>query len=474
MELQVNLVGKKNLSREIYGQIRNAIGNGRLRPGDRVPASRELAQSLKVSRMTVTVAYERLMGEGYLVSRIGAGTFVSTGVAVESRKPRRQRVESLRTRAVWDSIALPNAFAEPAQFDFRSGLPDATLFPHKVWRQLMARNMRSESVSSGVYGHPAGLTGLREAIAQHIGVSRAVQASPDDVTITSGAQQALDIVVRGLLEPRQEVAMEDPGYTPPRLLFKSLGMRVHGITVDAEGMVVDALPDNARLVYVTPSHQYPLGITMSLRRRLRLLEWADRHNAAIIEDDYDSEFRFEERPIEPLQTLDTSGRVIYVGSFSKTLLPTLRLGFVVTPNSCTPAVQKAKYVTDWHTSMLLQATLTSFIYEGGFARHLRKMNRVYRERHELVKHILKKDFAEHLEVIPSVAGLHVAAVARSASSEKISHLVRNGADVGVAVQDLSKFSASPAARRGLILGYGTIATAHIREGLNRLLRCLQR
>ncbi len=473
MELQVNLVGRKNLSREIYRQIRNAIGDGRLLPGDRVPASRQLAPSLKVSRTTVTAAYDRLIGEGYLVSRIGAGTYVSAGVAFESPKPRRQRVDSmLRIRPVWDSISLSSAFADPAHFDFRSGLPDATLFPHDVWRRLMAREMRSESVASGVYGHAAGHRGLREAIARHIGVSRGVQASPDDVTITNGAQQALDLLARVLLEPRHGVAMEDPGYTPPRLLFQSLGAQVHVVPVDEQGIVVDALPRHVRFVYVTPSHQYPLGVTMSLPRRLRLLEWAERNNAAIIEDDYDSEFRFEERPIEPLQTLDTSGRVIYVGSFSKTLLPTLRLGFVVTPTSCTPAVQKAKYVTDWHTSTLMQSTLASFIKEGRFARHLRKMNRVYRERHEMITNILKRDFAEHLEVIPSVAGLHVSAVARSASSEEISRVARRAADVGVAVQELSRFAVNPT-RPGLILGYGAIATAHIHEGLNRLRRCFE-
>ena len=212
---------------------------------------------------------------------------------------------------------------------------------------------------------------MREAIARHIGVSRGIAASPDDITITSGAQQALDIVARSLLAPGDRVAVEDPGYVPPRLLFKSLGAQVYGVPVDDQGIVVDALPRHTRLVYLTPSHQYPLGVTLSLPRRLALLAWAERNNAGIIEDDYDSEFRFEGRPMEPLQTLDTSGRVIYVGSFSKTMLPSLRLGFVVTPPSLQAAMHKAKHLSDWHTSTLAQAALARFIDDGGFGNHWR-------------------------------------------------------------------------------------------------------
>ena len=472
MDVHINLIGRRNLSGEIYRQLRYAITEGRLRPGDCLPASRDLARSLQVSRTTVTVAYDRLAGEGFVVTRVGAGTYVSCHIATESKKPRKAGVDSsLRPRAMWDSIYVSNAFAQPARFDFRTGLPDASLFPHQNWRRLMNRELRRESLSMGVYAQAAGHRLLREAIARHIAVSRGVQTSPDEVTITSGAQQAIDVVARVLLEPRDEVAMEDPGYPVPRLLFESLGMRVRGVPVDEQGIVVDAIPRAARLVYVTPSHQYPLGVTMSLPRRLALLDWAARNNAAIVEDDYDSEFRFEERPIEPLQTLDTTGRVIYVGSFSKTLLPTLRLGFVVTPSSCTTAVHRAKYVTDWHTSMLAQGALARFINDGSFARHLRKMNRVYRERHELVKKIITKDFADHLELIPSVAGLHMAAVARCASAEEIDRVLDQAAERDVAVQSLAKFAVDAMRRPGLMIGYGAIATGDIQEGMKRLREC---
>ncbi|HEX3249948.1 MAG TPA: PLP-dependent aminotransferase family protein [Pyrinomonadaceae bacterium] len=471
MEFQVNLVGRKNLSGEIYRQIRNAIGDGRLRPGDCLPASRDLAHSLKVSRTTVTVAYDRLAGEGFLVSRIGAGTFVNNQLVRTTREEKRRRVDgSLKPRAVWDSITLSRAFDKPAQFDFRTGLPDASLFPHETWRRLVVRALRVEAVAGGVYSEPAGYRGLREAIARHIGVSRGVQISADDITITSGAQQSLDLIARALLAPGDRVAVEDPGYHPPRFLFQSLGAVIHGVPVDDEGIIADQLPRNARLVYVTPSHQYPLGVTMSLPRRLALLDWADRNNAAIIEDDYDSEFRFEGRPVEPLHTIDVSGRVVYIGSFSKTLLPTLRLGFIATPPSCTSAVHKAKYVADWHTSMVLQVALAQFIDQGAFARHIRKVRRVYTERHERVVQILKKDFADHLEVIPAVAGLHIAAMARSASVDQISDVALRAAEVGVLVQRLAKFAIN-APHPGLLFGYGAIPTSRIPEGLSLLRSC---
>jgi GntR family transcriptional regulator/MocR family aminotransferase len=474
VELHVSLIGRKNLSGEIYRQLRRVILDGRLRPGDLLPPSRELARGLGVSRNTVTVAYDRLAGEGFVTSRVGAGTFVNQRVSQAPREAKRPADGALRPRPIWDSIPLSTAFGRQAQFDFRTGLPDASLFPHDAWRRLMVRQLRSDVVRAGLYGHPAGHRDLREAIARHIGIARGVEASAEDVTVTSGTQQALDVVARVLLAPGDRVAVEDPGYPPPRRLFESLGMRVRGVPVDRHGLVVDALPRHARLVYVTPSHQFPLGVPMALSRRQALLAWAERTNAAIIEDDYDSEFRFGGRPIEPLQTLDTAGRVVYVGSFSKTMLPTLRLGFVVTPPSLRAAVHKAKYVTDWHTSMLAQATLARFISDGGFARHIRRVGGAYRVRHEMVMNALTHDFADHLEVIQSAAGLHVAAVARRASTDQIGAVVRRASEAGVEVHELSRYAVDGRARPGLVLAYGAIATAHIEEGLRRLRYCFER
>ena len=472
MELHINLIGRKNLSGEIYRQIRRAITDGRLRPGDCLPASRDLARSLQVSRMTVTVAYDRLTGEGFLRSRIGAGTFVSNHVTSTRETARTAHGEgALNPRALWDQVQLSRAFAKPAEFDFRTGLPDASLFPHETWRRLLARELRAQVATAGVYDDSGGHRGLREAIARHVGISRGLQVSPNDVTITNGAQQAIDLIARALIAAGDRVAIEDPGYAPPSYLFKSLGARVQGVPVDEEGIVVDAIARDTRLVYVTPSHQYPLGVTMSLSRRLALLDWAARNNAAIIEDDYDSEFRFEERPLEPLQTLDTSGRVVYVGSFSKTLLPTLRLGFLATPSCCTTAVHKAKYVTDWHTSTLVQAVLARFIDEGGFARHVRKVGRVYAERRALITKILKRDFAKQLTIVPSIAGLHLTTVAPSASLEDMNVLFQRASEHGIQLQRLAKFYFEQPARAGLLFGYGAISSPKIPEALRLLRSC---
>jgi GntR family transcriptional regulator/MocR family aminotransferase len=422
--------------------------------------------------MTVTVAYDRLAGEGFLNARVGAGTYVRKHISPVCGGFGRNKPEgTIRPRPLWDSIRVTRVFDAAAEFDFRAGLPDASLFPHTAWRRTVAREMQSEAVSAGVYAHPAGHRGLRESIARHLGLARGVEASADDITITSGAQQALDVVARVLVSPGDRVAVEDPGYPPPRLLFKSLGALVTGVPVDDEGIVVDALPPQTRVVYVTPSHQFPLGVTMSLPRRLALLEWAARNKTAIIEDDYDTEFRFGGRPIEPLQTLDTAGRVIYVGSFSKSLLPTLRLGFVWTPPCCTPAVHKAKYVADWHTSMVMQSALARFLDDGGFARHIRRIGRVYTQRHEIISGILTRDFGDQLRILPSVAGLHITALAKTASVKKISSIARHAGDLGVRVQELSYFAVDSRRRAGVVLGYGAIPSARIPEGMRRLRDC---
>ena len=304
-------------------------------------------------------------------------------------------------------------------------------------------------------------------------MSRGVHVSPEQVVVTNGTQQALDIVAGVLAAPGDDVAVEDPGYTPPWQLFAARGLRVTGVPVDDEGIVVDRLPDSARLVYVTPSHQYPLGTTMSLARRSALLRWADRHGGAVVEDDYDSEFRFAGRPVEPLQTLDRSGRVVYVGSFSKTMLPTLRIGFVAAPPSLVPALQAAKFLTDWHTSLPTQVALAWFIDEGHFARHLRRMRAVYRERHDRLVDALSRAFADDLQVVPSSCGLHVSAIAPGLTPEEVGRVVRRAAAADVAVQPLSMFRVGVEARAGLVAGYGALEADDIDEALRRLRRALR-
>ncbi len=472
MTFHVSLVGRQNLRTEIYRQMRDAILNGLVSPGDPLPPSRELARTLNVSRMTVTGAYYRLRVEGFTNTRIGAGTFVSEQVAARDRSTR-DHPGMLKARRVWRSVELSSAFVHTAAYDFRTGIPDASMFPHSQWRRLMTRALRSHAPGVLLYGHPAGCPELRAAIARHIGISRGVIASADDVTVTNGTQQALDILARVLLAPGDRIVVEDPGYRPPRRLFESLGVRVIGVPVDREGIAVDKIPRNVRAVYVTPSHQYPLGLAMTLARRQALLAWAERNATAIIEDDYDSEFRFGGRPLDPLYTLDRSGRVIYIGSFSKTLLPSLRLGFVVAPPSLRAAVHKAKFVCDWHSPSLAQLALAHFLNDGGFVRHIRNVNAVYKERHAIVTETLNRDFANHLELIPANTGLHVTAVARKASADQIAAVARRAGEDGVVIQVLSFFAVGKAELAGVVLGYGGVATHRIEEGLRRLRRCFR-
>jgi GntR family transcriptional regulator/MocR family aminotransferase len=425
----------------------------------------------------VGAAYERLVAEGFLAARAGVGTYVSDGVPAGRRTRRPTRAPAIRTRPVWDGQPEPEDMsAVNPVFDFRPGIPDARYFPFATWRALLADALREASVGAGAYTDPAGHVGLRAAIARHIGVSRAVSATAEDVLVTSGTQQAVDLIGRVLLEPGDVAVVEDPGWVPPRVLLETMGARVVRVPVDGEGLVVEALPERTRVVHVSPSHQFPLGVAMSLRRRLALLGWAERTGAVIIEDDYDSEFRYVGRPVEPLHSLDRSGQVLYVGSLSKTLLPTLRLGFCVAPPSLHLALRKAKFVADWHTILPVQAALARYIDQGGFARHIRRMRRVYQERHDRIAEILARDFTDVLAPIPSVAGLHLSAHLRNTTvNDQIDDeaLVDQARRAGVGVYPVSIFGSAASPHRGLILGYGAISLDRIDEGLRLLRRCLQ-
>jgi GntR family transcriptional regulator/MocR family aminotransferase len=469
MDLHVHLEGRENLARQIYAQLRGAILSGRLRRGDRLPPTRQLASRLAVSRNTVSLAYEWLASEGLLAGRTGAGSFVESDP--EARPTQARAGVAIRHRAIWDAIDLPAPREHTPRYDFGVGMPDASLFPYDTWRRLLARQIRP-SLMKADYGDPAGHPKLRAAIARHVAVSRGVNAGADDVLITNGAQQAFDLIARVLIEPGMRVGVEEPGYPPPRLLFESLGARVTAVPVDSSGLDVAALPDDARFVYVTPSHQFPLGMPMSHARRTALLAWAERRNAVIIEDDYDSEFRFGGRPLETLQAIDRSGRVIYVGSFSKSLLPSLRLGFVIAPPSLQAPLQAASYVAGWYAQWPAQAALASLIDSGLLARHVRKMRRVYADRHDRILRTLTSDFKQWLIPIPSVTGMHLAATLRSRSVRLERELAERALEEDVAFDRLSSYYTSDRPRTGVVLGYGAIATSKIDEGLRRLRECL--
>ncbi|WP_370962271.1 PLP-dependent aminotransferase family protein [Amycolatopsis sp. cg9] len=460
MDFHVSLAGRGDLSVRIYRQLRDAVLDGRLRAGERLPPTRELARRLAVSRNTVAVAYDRLTADGFLTGRVGAGTYVSASLPA----PRRRSVPSAagpRPKPVWRSLPPPVAAAtrEPS-FDFRVGIPDAGLFPLETWRRFLARELRDGVAHyAGPEGHPA----LRAAIARHAGVSRSVRAEAEDVLVTQGAQQALDLLCRVLLSPGDRVAVEDPGYRLAKLLFASHGAEVVGVPVDGEGLDVAALPPRTKLVYVTPSHQFPLGTPMSLPRRAALLAWASRADALVVEDDYDSEFRFSDRPLEPLQSLDRDGRVAYVGSFSKTLLPMLRLGFLVAPASLREALCHARQLSDWHGDLPAQAALARFIDDGLFARHLRRATKAYAERHGRLVSTLDRVFAGRLRVVPSAAGLHLCALADA----DLEPIATRAAAAGVAVQTLSDLCGG-FPLPGLVLGYGSIPVERIDAGLAAL------
>jgi GntR family transcriptional regulator/MocR family aminotransferase len=471
MDVHVTLKGRGDLTARIYRQLFDAVLDGRLRPGERLPPTRELARRLEISRNTVALAYERLVAEGVLTSRIGAGTFVCTEPVGPNRARHAPAGGAAQPRSVWKTIPEPpSARSGAPRYDFRVGSPDATLFPFTVWRRLVARQLRPGTLDWARYGEPGGHMGLRAAIARHVGISRSVRAGAGDVIVTQGAQQALDLIGRVVLDHGDTVAVEEPGYPPARLLFRSLGARVIGVPVDDEGLVVSAIPKVARLVYVTPSHQFPSGVAMSLTRRAALLTWAEQRNALIIEDDYDSEFRFEGRPLDPLQTLDATGRVIYVGSFSKVMLPTLRLGFLIAPASLHAAFRTAKQLTDWHGEVPTQAALARFIDDGLLGRHIRKVAREYAIRHAMIAEAIRRDFGAYLQLIPSAAGLHMAARTAPGVSIDLEQVVARAESWGLLVRPLSNFSAANRPRDGLVIGYGAVATTGIDEGLRRLLR----
>ncbi len=458
--IQLLLDKRGELASGIYRQLLEAIVDGRLRPGEKLPPSRELAQRLDVARNTVSVAYERLIAEGFLTARVGSGTFVEeVGTSRQRRAPAGGDVQP---RQLWSSLRAVPPVASSV-YDFRVGVPDWRLFPLQTWRRLVSSELRTAVIRDADYRDPAGHPRLREAIARYVGISRSVRADAADVVVTQGAQQAIDLVARVLIEPGDHVAVEEPGYPPARQAFAVHGAQVDAVPVDEEGIVVEAIPRCVKLVYVTPSHQFPLGTPMSVARRTALLQWAQRRGAVILEDDYDSEFRFADRPLEPLQSLDRSGRVIYVGSFSKTMMPMLRQGFLIAPASLQPALHTAKQLADWRGDLSTQGALARFLDDGMLARHVRKATRVYAARHELITTILRRDFARWLDVIPSAAGLHLCARLRPGTSyAPVPWMESLGRYCYQTVQD------------GLVIGYGGIQLEQITPALRRLARAFTR
>ena len=464
MDFQITLTDRRDLTRQIYRQMRAAILGGRLRAGQRLPSTRSLATQVSVARKTVTRAYDLLFSESLVTGSPGSGTYVAREI-VRSKKYPSSAESVLRPRAVWAHVLDRASAVEPTapRFDFGVGMPDISLFPFALWRSLVASSGRVLRELDAQYGDPQGDPRLREAIARYVAFTRGVVCDASRIVITHGAQQAFDLIARVLLNPGDVAAVEEPGYPPVRQLWATQGVKVKSVSVDAEGLCVSKLPQNARLVYVTPSHQFPLGMPMSLERKLHLLKWAAEHRACILEDDYDSEFRFDPRPLEALQSLDKRGLVVYVGTFSKVLHPGIRVGFIVAPKSLASALSTARRLTDSHEALVTQAALARFIMEGHLARHVRRMSKVYARRRARLLDLLGRSTEVFGEMVPSVAGLHVACLIKDES--RLQPLLRSAMLQGVALTPLSRFSTQSGRSMGFALGYGRISEDQISEAL---------
>jgi GntR family transcriptional regulator/MocR family aminotransferase len=469
MELHVVIQGSKDLSGQLYRQLREAIESGRLKAGTQLPPTRLLAQQLGISRKTVADTYALLTYDNLLTGKVGVGTFVNAQAVGQDRKQGHESLASAAIVAKWRNIST--ALGHPSmdavlRYDFIGGATTRNQFPQDDWRRCVQHALRQTARSRGLYSQPAGLPALRDAIARHAAFSRGVRCDAEDVLVCHGAQQALDLLARVLIEPGCCVAVEDPGYPPARQLFAAQGAEVIGVPVDAEGICVDAIPDSARLIYVTPSHQFPLGMAMSQARREALLEKALRIGAVIIEDDYDCEFRYEGRPTDTLQSLDSRGAVAYVGTFSKTLQPELRLGYCILPPALIEAATAAKQLSDWHCSTLAQWALAKFIDEGFLLKHIRRCHGIYASRRERILERFRDDLAPWFELVPSVAGFHVAALAKLPLD--IPLLVELARKVDVGLYGLAGFSYKAPPRHGLFLGYGAIETLDLDPALDRV------
>jgi GntR family transcriptional regulator/MocR family aminotransferase len=462
------------LHRQIYDGLRRAILDGLLRPGQRVPSTRVLAVELEVSRLPVLTAYEQLLHEGYLVGRVGAGTFVSEALPDDAL--RSIPLASASADTVSDAVgarstgrtarATPTDRAEPVRTSLRSrheggirpfriSLPALDAFPHATWARLVARHARALTPARMAYGNPAGLRTLRAAIAEHLRTARAVRCEAEDVLVVSGSQAALRICAAVLLRTDDRIAVEEPGYPLARAALRASGAELALVPVDDDGMDVAALRalgDGVRAAYVTPSHQYPLGVSITAARRMALLDWAAQRGAWIIEDDYDSEYRYVSRTLGALQGMDAHGRVIYVGTFSKVLFPALRVGYLVVPPELRQEFVEAREAFDLFSPTLYQLALVDFLREGHFARHLRKMRAIYLGRRAALLDGLERHCAGRLSLHNADAGLHVTTFLADGIDdlEVIEHLDARG----LTATPLSACYAGSARRNGLLLGFG--------------------
>jgi GntR family transcriptional regulator/MocR family aminotransferase len=465
----------QTLTNWLYGELRSAILEGRLAPGARLPASRDFARQYELSRGTVVSVLERLQAEGYVTSRVGIGTWVNR---VEAPRPARQATGTpAYIRRIISTYKRPQPWVDLAFVDrirpFRIGVPAINEFPSDVWGRIAASRARNFRPWLKKESDRRGYRPLRDAIAEYLRTSRGVQCTAEQIVLVSGIQQALDLLARFLVKKSDPVWMEDPGYFGARIAFDNAGARMIAVPVDGDGLSVFAgiriCPD-AKGAYVTPAHQFPLGVTMSLERRMALLSWATRAGAFVIEDDYDSEYRFEGPPVPALQSLDNHSCVIFIGSFSKTLFPALRVGYVVLPAPLIDLFLGFRYRTDFRNSSFDQAVLCDFIVDGHLARHLRRMRSLYAERLATLMEGARQHLGGLLEISNVRAGLYTIGYLRnemtSRQAEKLA-AARNIEVLGVDRCTLRRRDPN-----ALLLGFGGFDELAIRQGLTRLAKAL--
>ena len=464
--------GSEPLSRQVYQWIRHAIVERALAPGVALPSTRELAEENSISRTVVVQAYDQLIAEGFIAGRRGSGTYVSehlhTATARLSQRSAPVRLSQFGT--VVTSIARrglsPISKSGVPRYDFAYGKCSLEEFPLAAWRRILLRRTRSASLRSFDYGGAAGDAALREAITGHLRRSRAINCDVSQVVIVNGSQQALDLTIRLLLNPGDTIAVEDPQYHGMRQVLLAARLRVRPVPVDHDGIDLKQMPRHARLAMVTPSHQFPTGAVLPLQRRLALLAWARRANAVIVEDDYDGEFRYEGEPLEPLQSLDRDGRVLYVGTFSRTMFPALRIGYVVAPPPLVPAFVAAKWLADRHTAVLEQETLAEFIASGAYERHLRRTRRANAMRRDALLSAIVRHLGDRVTITGSRSGTHIVLWPRAKVSE--AETITRAALAGVGIYGIAGYYLRKPTQAGFVMGYANLTVTQIGEGIRRL------
>jgi GntR family transcriptional regulator/MocR family aminotransferase len=461
----------------LYDSYRSAILRGDLRPGQIVPSTRGLALELEISRMPVLTAYAQLIAEGYFETRVGLGTLISEALpsqrtsTARASQPRPQKgVSSVRAVSSRGSAAA-QPFRPPwitGRSAFAIGEVALDHFPYRAWSSLLARNARNGS-AIGTYGDAMGSKALREAIAEYLRTSRAVKCDAGQIMIVNGSQHGVEITARALLDPGNAVWIEEPGYRLTRDALEMAGCRLVPVPVDREGIDVKQgvqLCRNPRAVFVTPSHQFPLGMTMSLSRRLELLTWAAKEGAWIVEDDYDGEFRYDSKPLSSLQGLDSNARVIYIGTFSKVLFPALRLGYVVMPPDLVPHFAAVRRAGDLGSAALEQAVVADFMRDGHFSRHIRKMRLLYRERRSALVEALQHELGDTAAIVGSEAGLHLVLLPNGMKNDI--EMARAAASQRVWLWPLSPCYCKHPGSQGFVLGFANTPVDQIRRGAKKL------